>query len=91
MCIRDLLECETEDVRANEAVALFCYQGKKWIERVSWPESKVFVDLTCDAIKRSPEYLEESIPTRDYETRLHRHYNREGYWVDEPDAKGHSG
>ena len=59
----------------------------KWIERVSWPESKVFVDLTCEAIKRSPEYLEESLPTRDYETRLHRHYNREGYWVDEPDAK----
>jgi acetate kinase len=29
--MHDLLECETQDVRANEAVALFCYQGKKWI------------------------------------------------------------
>ena len=29
--MRDLLECETEDVRAAEAVALFCYQVKKWI------------------------------------------------------------
>jgi len=29
--MRDLLECETDDVRANEAVALFCYQVKKWI------------------------------------------------------------
>jgi acetate kinase len=29
--MHDLLECETEDVRAAEAVALFCYQVKKWI------------------------------------------------------------
>ncbi len=29
--MRDLLERETRDVRAAEAVALFCYQVKKWI------------------------------------------------------------
>ena len=29
--MRDLLECEAQDVRAAEAVALFCYQVKKWI------------------------------------------------------------
>jgi acetate kinase len=29
--VRDLLEQETGDVRAVEAVALFCYQAKKWI------------------------------------------------------------
>jgi acetate kinase len=29
--MRDLLACETRDVRAAEAVALFCYQVKKWI------------------------------------------------------------
>ncbi len=29
--MRDLLDCETEDVRAAEAVTLFCYQVKKWI------------------------------------------------------------
>ena len=29
--MRDLLKHETEDVRAAEAVALFCYQVKKWI------------------------------------------------------------
>jgi acetate kinase len=29
--MRDLLVCETQDVRAAEAVALFCYQVKKWI------------------------------------------------------------
>jgi acetate kinase len=29
--MRDLLDYETQDVRAAEAVALFCYQVKKWI------------------------------------------------------------
>jgi len=29
--MRDLLEHETQDVRAAEAVALFCYQVRKWI------------------------------------------------------------
>jgi acetate kinase len=29
--MRDLLDHETQDVRAAEAVALFCYQVKKWI------------------------------------------------------------
>ena len=64
------------------------WPGKKvllspqWIERISWDESKVFVNLSCDSIKQSPEYTEESLLTRDYETRLHRHYNRRGYWFD---------
>ncbi len=29
--MRDLLDCETRDVRAAEAVALFCYHVKKWV------------------------------------------------------------
>ncbi len=29
--LRDLLNHETQDVRAAEATALFCYQAKKWI------------------------------------------------------------
>jgi len=69
------------------------WPGKKvlisphWIERVSWSESKVFVNLTREKIKQSPEYSEESLLTRDYETKLHQHYNRRGYWFDEPVAK----
>jgi hypothetical protein len=55
----------------------------KWIERVSWSELKVFVNLTRETIKQCPEYTEESLLTRDYETALHRHYNRQGYWVGE--------
>ncbi len=62
----------------------------QWIERVSWGERKVFVDLSREAIQQSPEYTEESMLTRDYETGLHRHYNRHGYWVDELAVKEHS-
>jgi sporulation protein YlmC with PRC-barrel domain len=62
----------------------------QWIERVSWSESKVFVNLSREVIKQSPEFTEEFQLTRDYEARLHQHYNRQGYWVGEPAAKEHS-
>ena len=52
-----------------------------WIERVSWDESKVFVNLSRQTVEQSPEYTEESLLTRDYETALHRYYDRPEYWV----------
>jgi len=61
----------------------------RWIEKVSWGESKVFVNLSRESVKRSPEYSETSLPNRDYETTLHRHYNREGYWDGELVSKRH--
>jgi hypothetical protein len=72
------------------------WPGKKvlispqWIESISWSESKVFVNLSRDAIKQSPEYTEELLLTRDYETGLHQHYNRQGYWIDESPAMEHA-
>jgi hypothetical protein len=56
----------------------------RWIKRVSWSESKVFVDLLRETVKQSPEYSEESLLTRSYETGLHRHYHRKGYWDEKP-------
>jgi hypothetical protein len=50
----------------------------------------VFINLTRENIKQSPEYTEELLLTRDYETELHRHYNRHGYWVDQPTARDHT-
>ncbi len=55
----------------------------KWIEKVSWSESKIFINLLSEAIITSPEYTDEMLLTRDYETGLHHHYNLHGYWVDE--------
>ena len=70
------------------------WPGKKvlvapeWIERVSWDERKVFINLNRETIKQSPEYTEESLVTRDYEIALHGHYHRKGYWLDELAAGG---
>jgi hypothetical protein len=52
----------------------------KWIERVSWSEKQVVVDLTREAIRQAPEYAEAPSLTRDEEVALHRHYRRPGYW-----------
>ena len=72
------------------------WPGKKvlvspqWIERVSWGESKVFVNLPLETIKQSPEYTEESLLTREDENRLHLHYHLQGYWIYESSAKENS-
>ena len=72
------------------------WTGKKvlvsplWIERVSWDDAKVYVNLLRETIKQSPEYTEESLLTRDYESGLHRHYDRVGYWADDLSANKHS-
>jgi uncharacterized protein YrrD len=58
----------------------------QWIETISWTDSSIFVNVPRETIKGSPEYINESSLTRDYETRLHRHFNHRGYWVDEPVA-----
>ena len=69
------------------------WPGKKvlvspqWIDRISWGERKVFVNLLRETIKQSPEFKEESLLSRAYETGLYRHYNRPGYWADELAAK----
>lgn len=52
----------------------------RWIERVSWDESKVFVNLSRAAIKQAPEYSDALMLTREYEAGLHGHYKRPGYW-----------
>lgn len=61
----------------------------KWIERVSWDESKVFITLLREDIKQSPEYTDEVLLTRDYENGLYQHYNQQGYWIDELDSNEH--
>jgi len=72
------------------------WPGKKllispqWIDLVSWSEKKVFTKLSRESIKQAPEYTEESLLTRDFESALYIHYKREGYWVEEPAAKVYS-
>ena len=54
----------------------------KWVDRISWSESKVIVALDRETIKGSPEYDDRSLLTRDYELELHRYYDKQGYWME---------
>ncbi len=69
------------------------WPGKKvlispqWLEKVSWDESKMFVNLTRDAVKEAPEYTGDPGFTREFEADLHAHHGREGYWNSEELAK----
>lgn len=53
-----------------------------WIERISWDESTVIINLSREAIKLSPEYSEAALLTQEYETDLHGYYNRLGNWTE---------
>jgi len=55
-----------------------------WIDTVSWDLGKVFVKLTRDAVRHSPEYSPAAMVTRAYEAELHGHFNRHGYWLEVP-------
>ncbi len=51
-----------------------------WIERVSWADSNVYVDLPRGLIKDSPEYDPSAPVNRQYEERLYDYYGRPKYW-----------
>lgn len=63
----------------------------RWIDRVSWTEKKVFVNLTREAIQKSPLFTPQSLLTRDYEAQLYRHYDRYGYWFEEMEVGNRAG
>lgn len=54
--------------------------GTRWISDISWSERRVAVDMRRDAIEESPEYDSAQPLLREYEERLHRHYQRPVYW-----------
>jgi hypothetical protein len=84
-----VIDDETWAIRYLIVATSDFWPGKKvlispqWIEKVSWEESEVMIDLTREMIKGAPEYADGSLPSRDDETGLYGYYNRAGYWVDE--------
>jgi hypothetical protein len=82
-----LIDEETWAIRYLVVATKNWWPGKKillspqWIKQISWSDSKVFADLSREAIQKAPEYTADSLVTREYETGLHRHYSRPGYWV----------
>jgi hypothetical protein len=59
----------------------------EWVERVSWSQSLIYVDLSADTIKSAPAYNPDQIPDRDYESRLYDYYHRPKYWDKDDPAK----
>jgi hypothetical protein len=62
----------------------------RWLSKVSWTDSKVSTTLTREQIKDAPAYVAGTTITREYEERLHQHYQQTGYWIDESAAAGHA-
>ncbi len=62
------------------------WKGKKvlispeWIDSISWIEGDVKVCLNQEEIKLSPEYTDDKLITRDFESEMYKHYNRQCYW-----------
>jgi hypothetical protein len=52
-----------------------------WIERVSWAESKVYLDIAEEELKGAPEFDYSTPVSRKYETRLYDYYSRSIYWA----------
>jgi hypothetical protein len=54
--------------------------ARDWLENVSWADRTVYVNLTRDKIKESPEYDPGMLVDRQYETRVYAYYGKQPYW-----------
>jgi len=52
----------------------------QWASVVDWAQEKLWLDLTTDTIKNSPEYEPLAPIDRDYESVLHDYYGQPFYW-----------
>jgi hypothetical protein len=55
----------------------------QWIQNVSWPDAKVAVDLTRQAVKNAPPYDSAAQLGRQQEAGIYKHYRRATYWADD--------
>ena len=55
----------------------------QWIDSVRWVDSSVSVDLTRQAVKDSPPFVDTAPLDRQQETDLYEHYDRRSYWTDD--------
>ena len=69
------------------------WPGKKvllspqWIERVSWREASVHVDVVRETIAAAPDYTGLESITRDYEALFYKHYAKDPYWSEAPSTR----
>jgi len=51
-----------------------------WAEKISWAERNVYVDMSRQSIKESPQWTSAEEIDRGYETNLYKYYGRPMYW-----------
>jgi sporulation protein YlmC with PRC-barrel domain len=52
----------------------------QWINAVEWADNTIYLGLDRAAVEGSPDYDPDVVLSRDYEARLHEHYQQAGYW-----------
>jgi len=92
-----LVDDESWAIRYLEVNTQNWWAGKKvlvspqWIDNVSWPDSKVYVNLTRETIQNGPEWNTSTPISREYENRLYDYYDRSPYWTPEAEkVQSHS-
>ena len=55
-----------------------------WASSVSWEHRKVYLDLSREEIRDSPEWNPDAGVNREYETCLYDYYGRPAYWATAP-------
>ncbi len=82
-----LVDDETWEVRYLVIETSNWWSGKKvlvaphWARRISWEERKIYVDMSRQQVKNSPEWYPTLAIKREYEARLYDHYGRPVYWA----------
>ena len=59
----------------------------QWIQKVSWSDATVSVNLTRQAVQDSPPYDPAGQLDRKQEMGIYNHYGHPGYWADEANRK----
>jgi hypothetical protein len=81
-----IVDDETWEVRYLVIDTSIWWFGKKvlvaprWASRISWEEKAVYVDMSRDSIKNSPELDPSLVINREYETHLYAYFGRPAYW-----------
>jgi hypothetical protein len=81
-----IIDTDTWNVRYVVVDTRNWLPGKKvlvapdWIQEVNWIDAQVYVELSRDRIKDSPEFDAAEPVNRDYEHKLYDYYGRPTYW-----------
>ena len=80
--VRDFIVDDAWNIRYLVADTGVWLPGRKvlisphWIEDISWETEEIFLDLTREAVRKSPEYDPALPVSEDYESVLYDHYGR---------------